>query len=275
MSKKSFQSLLVLILVLMAGAGQAFVPQAPHLLYMMTHKIVEPVGIEAVQVRTILDHKKKGVENQDFEPVVVEEKLIYAFPGRFRSQVSSGQNSGFSIESDSGFIRVINGHAVASEKSPVDLYTDILLYRDYESLLERLALSGIDTETVTFVRYNDTICYLIGHPTAGLWIDKESLMPVKYAVKKDGWSVEFYYENWQRVSRTWYPMSGSIFLDNRLFAIINVKEFILKSQGSESLFDVAHARQVYPENQSEIEKTNQSQMDELDRSLENFKQLYE
>ncbi len=268
---KRFQSaFFILICILIPGTGEGFVPQAPHLLHLVIEKIRKPVGIEAYQTKKVLNYEDvtKGFNT-------IEEKLIYVFPGRLRSQMISDIATGFSIETESGFIKVMGERIIATAKSSIDLYTDILLYRDHESMLAQLDHAGIDTQNVSFHRYNNKICYVIGTPDAGLWIEKDSFFPIKYVIQKSGWKVEFFYDDWRKVSRTWYPMAGSIFLDDQLVATINVKYFELKAQVSGSMFDLDHVKSIYPENKLDVADPDESQVDELDRSIEDFKKLYE
>ncbi|RLC25393.1 MAG: hypothetical protein DRH93_01965 [Deltaproteobacteria bacterium] len=265
-----------LFFVLLSGTGEAFVPQAPHLLHLVMGKIKQPVGIEAYQTKKILNY-----EDTQEGLVELEEKLIYSYPNQFRSQIISDTMTSFSVESDFKVVKVMNGVIVSHDKLLVDLYTDILLYRDYETLLSQMASAGIDTSKVSFQRVNDTICYVIGRPLAkgkpfaGLWIEKESFLPIKYMVEKNGWMVEFFYNNWQRVSKTWYPMQVSIFLDNQLFAMIHVRSFDLKSGFSKDLFDIEHIEQLYPKNGLDPFDENNKQVDDLDKRMEDFKKLYE
>ena len=272
----SFILLLNLFYILLPGTGGAFVPQTPHLLHLVIQKIKQPVGIQAYQTKKILNYKDAGVGFLE-----LEEKLIYAYPNQFRSDIISDSMTSFSIESNFKFVRVMDGVIVSHDKSLVDLYTDILLYRDHESLLNQLVMAGVDTTKVSFQRYNDIICYVIGRslekgkPFAGLWIEKESFLPIKYMVEKNGWMVEFFYNKWQRVSKTWYPMQVSIFLDNQLFAMIHVRSFDLKSGFSSVLFDIEHIEQLYPQNDPASLDENLQEIDELDKGIENFKKLYE
>ncbi len=270
-------SFFIFFFILLPVAGRAFVPQTPHLLYLVVQKIKQPAGIQAFQTKTIVDNESAW--NRD---ITLKEKLVYLFPNRLRSEILSDTGTSFSVESGSGFIRVRNGTTISRKKSAIDLYTDILLYRDHESLEQQLVLSGIDTRTVTLRRYKGVICYVIGRPGekdqpyAGLWIDKNTFFPVKYAVEQNGWMVECDYTNWHRMSRTWYPMQVDIYLDSRLFAAVKVDDIALKSGFSSSLFDIAHIERLYPEKkkepyfQDELEKT-----DELDKRIEEFKKLYE
>ncbi|MBT3176533.1 MAG: hypothetical protein HOG03_01110 [Desulfobacula sp.] len=267
---------LVLSFTLMQGIGEAFVPKAPHLLHLVAEKIKQPVGIEAFQTKKILNHK-----DGEKEYIELEEKLIYKKPNQLRTEIISDKIISFSVESDSRFVKVINGVIVSHDKPLVDLYTDILFYRDYESLLNQISLAQVDTDKVSFQRYNDTICYVIGRPLAkgkpfsGLWIEKDTILPLRYVVIKNGLLAEFVYHNWQRFSRTWYPMQVSIFLDNQLFATIAVKSFDLKSGFSASLFDIEYNERLYPMNNTDALDENSKQIDELDKGMENFKKLYE
>ena len=266
----------MLFFFLLPGGGEAFVPQAPHLLHLVVKKLKKPVGLEAFQTKKIIDYEStgKGV-------VELEEKLSFLYPGRFRFEIISDAATNFSVESRSRFVRVKDGVTVSKNKSPVDLYTDAILYRDIDTLLTQLNIAGIDINHVSFQRYNDKICYVIGRPQGkrrsfpGLWIEKDTLFPIKYVVEKMGWQVEFFYMNWQQVSQTWYPMKVNIFLDNQLFAMIDVKQVGLKSGFSRSLFDIDRIKRLYPEIDADPIDENTRQVDELDKDIENFKQLYE
>ena len=266
----------MLFFILMPGMGEAFVPQAPHLLLLVVEKIKQPVGIEAFQTKKIFNYQDK---QEGY--VELKEKLIYVYPNRLRSAIISGTITGFSVESDFKFLKVTDGVIVSQDKPPIDMYTDILLYRDYKSLLNKLSLAGIDTTKVSLQRYNDIICYVIGRspakgkPFAGLWIEKDTFLPMKYVVEKNGLMVESLYLNWQRFSKTWYPMQVSIFLDNQLFAMVDMKSLDLKSGFSASLFDIEHIERLYPRNDPGSLDENSKQVDELDKRLENFKNLYE
>jgi len=275
---------LAVFCILFTGSALAFVPQTPHLLHLVNQKIKEPVGLEVYQVRKVIDSLALGEQGIQTETRTIEldEKLVYDFPGRLRSEILSNKLSRFYVESDSRFIKISDGVAVALEKSPVDFYTDILLYRDHESLLRQLVLAGVDTEKVTFQRLDNKICYFIGHPPAGdpkkfqgLWIEKDSFFPVLYVIKKNTWTIAFHYKNWQRVSKTWYPMEIRIFVDDQLFVDIEVQGFELKSTFSPELFDVDYIQQRYPGKDRYEDQKASGEIDELEKQIENFRKLYE
>ncbi len=277
MNKKRVFIFSFLWLTLLCTAGEAFVPKAPHLLYLVIDKIRQPVGIEAFQTKKIINYTDTLTPYAE-----LEERLLYAYPGRLRAELLSGPVKGFSVESQLQFVKVSDGVVISTQKSSLDRYSDILLYRDYESLLTQLDQAGVDTQQVGLHRYRDTICYVIGkpfentEPFAGLWIEKDSFFPLKYVIKKDGWTVEFLYDKWQRVSRTWYPMQTSIFLDDKLHAMIDVRHFVLKSMGDDTAFDIGYIQKAYPKREqvNEIQE-NSRQVDELEKSVKDFGELFE
>lgn len=277
MNKKAVFALSVLICVLLPGSGGAFVPKSPHLLYLVIKKIKQPVGIEARQSKKIINYTDAA------RPYVeIEERLIYAYPGRFRTETVSGPVTGFSIEKESQFVKVIDGRIVSREKSLPDLYPDIIRYRDYQGLLVQLERAGVDTETVSYQRQNDNIFYVIGKssekdkPYSGLWIDKKNLFPAKYVVLRDNRVMEVYYDSWQRISKTWYPMQTSIFLDDQLHAMIDVKKIRLKSVRNDSLFDIDTVLQVYPDKTSrEMTDGSPGQAGGPEKQITGFEKLFE
>ncbi len=278
---KKISILLALFFILLSGNGEAFVPQTPHLLHLMNQKIKQPAGIVVHQTRNVMvPSQAAGLETKTIQ---LDEKLVYVLPDKFRSEIISSVVPRFYVESDFKFVKVADGRIVSLEKSPVDFYTDLLLYRDHDSLLQKLVLAGVDTERVTFQRINNKICYFIGQPPSsqkelvGLWIEKESFFPVRYVIKKNGWTIRFHYENWQRISKSWYPMQTTIFVDDQLFARIDVQQLELKSEFPAALFDVNSIQGRYPVSSGNREEGNEApgQIDELDQQIEIFRKLYE
>jgi hypothetical protein len=70
-------------------------------------------------------------------------------------------------------------------------------------------------------------------------------------------------------------MQVSIFLDNQLFAMVDVRNFRLNLSAPLSLFDIEHIKRLYPVNDPKSLNENSKQVDELDKRLEDFKKLYE
>ena len=257
MKKKLLLPFFLLFSFLLSGTSAAFVPQAPHLLYLVMQKIKQPVGIEAFQTKKFFNY-----ENSENIYVELEEKLIYLSPNQLRLQNLSEVTTNFYVESDFEFIKISDGTIVSRDKPLVEQYTDILIYRDHETLLTQLDLSGIDTSKVSFQRYDDKICYVIGssHEKGknfpGLWIEKETFLPLKYVVEKNSQRVEVLYHNWQKIHRTMYPMQVYIYLNDKFFAMVDVKNIDLRSDFSHALFNIDHIESLYPQKKPVNELNN-------------------
>ena len=242
-------------------------PQAPHLLHLVVQKVKRPTGFEVFQTKKFFT-----VENSEEVYVELEEKLIYLNPNKLRSQIISETTTNFYVESGFEFIKISDGVVVSGDKLLVEKYTDILIYRNYETLLNQLAISGIDTSKVSFQRYDDKICYVIGSSQEkgknfpGLWIEKETFLPVKYVIEKNSQRIEFLYSNWRKVSRTLYPMRVYIFLNDKFFAMIDVKTFDLRSNFSPAIFNIDHIESLYPKKKP---------VNELDNHVKEKQKLYE
>ncbi|MEN8211377.1 MAG: hypothetical protein ABFR31_06640 [Thermodesulfobacteriota bacterium] len=267
MKKKVFLSVFLLFSFLLSGTGTAFVPQAPHLLHLVIQKVKRPTGFEVFQTKKFFNY-----ENSEDIYVELEEKLSYLNPNKLRSQILSGTTKNFYVESNFKFIKISDGAVVSRYKLLVEKYTDILIYRNYETLLTQLALSGIDTSKVSFQRYDDKICYVIGGSKekgkkfSGLWVEKDTFLPVKYVVEKNNQKVEFLYYNWQKFSRTMYPMQIYIYLNDKFFAMVNVKTFDLRSNFSPALFNIGHIESMYPKKKP---------VNELNNHVKEQQKLYE
>lgn len=277
MKIKTIVFFLTFFFILQSGPGEAFVPQTPHLLYLVLEKIKKTKGLEAVQFKTVYDS-----DVPDEERVSIQEKITFLFPDKFRSETLSGAVPGFSVEHGSSFIKVSRGQTISRDKSPIDLYTDVLLLRNYEDLEKRLIKNGINTAEVSFDRYQDTICYVIGgpkpedyQPFASLWIEKDTLFPVRYVVERNGWLVQCLYSRWEKISKTWYPMHVTVFVDDQLFASIDVTDITLEPDTEDTLFDIAQIIRMYPENNSDLINEEARQVQELEKHIEEFKKLYE
>jgi hypothetical protein len=54
MSKQKILFFSALFCLLLAGKGEAFVPQTPHLLHLMIQKIKQPAGMVVHQIRNVI-----------------------------------------------------------------------------------------------------------------------------------------------------------------------------------------------------------------------------
>lgn len=281
MQKKYFISFLTAFVILFAvNCGEAFVPQTSHLLYLVVKKIRVPRGLTVSQTRTIAAVPQTGEDAVQNAKISLVETLSYLFPNRLRSDINTGAVNRFYILSGERFVKVINGQVSDLEKSVGEFYTDPLLYRDYDRLAKVLANAGVNVEKVTLQRLDKNICWFIGEPayggeaTPGLWIGKDSFFPVRYLIQRSGRTIDVRYDDWYRVSKSWYPRVTRIFVDGELFANIHVDRMVLTPGLSASLFDVGGILDRYPRKR-DADTQNGHSIETLDTEIDTFNKLYD
>lgn len=271
MQKNVFISFLVIFLFLMLSPrAEAFVPETPHLLHLVVRKIKIPAGMVVYQTR------RAG------ESASVPEQLSYLFPAGLRSEISTENSKAFYILSGDRFVRVADGWVAARERRAAEFYTDPMLFRDHAEMAARLAAAGIDTETVTFQRLEGKICFFVGQPAggkepaAGFWVEKDSFFPVRYKFNRNGRSVDIRYADWQRVSRTWYPMDVRIRVNGQPFQEIRASRFELRGGFSSSLFDVDRVLARYPApGATDGQGGGHDPVDGLDKEIDDFSKMFD
>ncbi len=304
--------IVVLILLLSCYNGYAFIPKGSDIISLSVEKIVEPMGLKISQKRKIY-HKKEapeeikeieeteGVNEQEIieSPkdqvmqteqeaielsfIEMEEKLWFSYPDNFRSESIAGSHEMICVESKGRYIKIIDEFVESKKKSLTDLYTDILLFRQPDLLTKRLKIFDVDIKLSSLQRYEDKIYFVVGippiqdKPSSSLWVEKDTSFPSRYTIYKDGMFVDIFYKDWQRVSRTWYPMEISVFLDGVLFSEAIVENFELETDFEKNLFNVKRLMNIYPEsgNYENSSGSQSNESNELEKSINEFKKLYE
>ena len=89
--------------------------------------------------------------------------------------------------------------------------------------------------------------------------------------------MDIFYKDWQKVSRTWYPMQIIIYLDGKLFSKIDTEKFELEADFEKNLFNIKRLMNIFPEssNYTNESESHTNESDELEKSILEFKKLYE
>ncbi|THB75891.1 MAG: hypothetical protein D3926_19320 [Desulfobacteraceae bacterium] len=274
--KSSILCVIILGWMLWPVGASAFIPTAPHLLDLVIKKIRQPVGMTVLQHRQVIN-----ANDPELAVTRIEEGLYYRFPGNLRSEIIKGPSYGIFVRSHEEFLKIQDGYVISLEKSLSDLYNDILIFRERETLSNYLEASGIDLELTSLQRFNDLIMFVIGRPPeAGqvfnsLWVDQDTFLPRKLILHKEGTLVEIYYDEWERFSKTWYPMQVTIFFNQELYSLIKASEVQLNSDIPVSMFDINALVDLYPQSVVTQSKTTLEEVEELDRKIEEFEKLFE
>ena len=274
-----------LILSLPLSEGYAFIPEGAEIIDLAVEKIVEPVGITITQKRKIYYEQKEpgdvkeleatdGIDEQEIiespgRPaeakghlqtelsfLEVTEKLWFSYPGKFRSEAAAGSHDMICVEAKGQFVKIIDEFIESKEKALTELYTDIILFRKPASLTKKLKVSGVNTKFSSLQRYDDIIYFVVGippvqdKPSSSLWVEKNTSFPGRYTIKKDGLFVDIFYKDWQKVSKTWYPMQIIIYLDGILFSKIKAEKFELEADFEKNFFNVKRLINIFPESEN-------------------------
>jgi len=263
----------------------SYVLPASHVLNLMTRNIKEPRGLEIVQVRSMQSIDREDDVDQGFQTreEQVEEHLWFRFPGRFRSEILSENRSRILVVSGDESVLVEDGSRLSQLRSPAEHYMDILLFRDRQGLTRQLESQGVDVTQSSLQRLDNRICFVVGNVSDGetdarassLWIDKETLFPARYILYKDGWEVDIYYRQWEKTSQTWCPKEISVFLDKSPLFLIHVDRIALKSDIPDSMFDVDMLTSLYPEKQEGRDLQTSEDVNDIQKSIDDFSKLYE
>ncbi len=286
------------------NVSQAFVPTAPQLLYMMIRAMGQPAGLIVHHTRYIPAYlPSSGHASGNPEQYSLVEKLTFAYPDRLRTEIISGPNTGFTVESGQYFVKILNQVIISGAKSLEDHYTDILLFRDPERLESFLKLSGVNTDKVEYQRYQEHICYRIGglpeslesepseqdENTCAVWIDHETFLPVRFCLRQPGkpkdQSIDFLYQDWQKTGKMCYPMQITMIMDNRIITTIQADHTELSEPNAHKLFDIDYIMKQYPKKihpnspgspiQEIQEPGREDKIKELDNHINDFKKMYE
>ncbi|MFH1154260.1 MAG: hypothetical protein V1793_10620 [Pseudomonadota bacterium] len=267
-----------LLLLVIPGAGYCYVLQGSHILELMTKTINEPKGIIVHQRREILPREgEKAFTGSILETVWLKPT------GSFRSEIVSGEQKRLTVYSEGNSITVLGGRRIAAQASPTDRYLDILLFRSRQRLEQKLTESGVDIGVSSLKRFNSAICFVVGnvndaqHPSSSsLWVDKETFLPVRYFVVMNGRQVDIGYQNWQKVSASWYPREISISMNQEPGFLIHVDTIEIGSQFPGSFFDVDTLRVMYPEAaEPPISTAEPDGVNDIQKSIRDFVRLYE
>lgn len=263
------------LLVMTPVPGVSYVLPGSHILDLMTRHIREPKGLVVVQHRSIPLISPVGAGSED-----VTERLWFRSPGRFRSELSTGTGTRIQVVSSEETIAVEDGRLLPPGGSPADRYTDILIFRDRQSLARQLESAGVDVTRSSLQRLGSSICFVVGNISAGapassLWVDRETLLPVRYIQCRDGWNIDAAYQQWKKVGQVWYPMEISVSLDGSPLFRIHVDRIELKSDIPDSLFDIEMLKTQYPEGPGDRADHLGEDVSEIQKSINDFSKLYE
>ena len=279
MKKILFLFLTGVLFICLATFANAYVLQGPHILELMTQKLGKAKGLLVSQKLVLYDDTQQKIEDE------LTETLRYIFPETFRSDISSENVKSIHILSKGDVLTVIDEKTVDDSANRYNHYKDILLFRSRPLLQSRLYSLGVDISISSLGRFQDKISYVIGaqypnESVSQIWLDKNTFQPFRWIMRSDttksGERLEVRYFEWHKADNTWYPMRIQFYRNDDLIREIIVKNIVMNPSFSDTLFDIEHLRSIYP-SASDVpaDQDKKEGMDEVQKTIEDFKKIYE
>lgn len=267
-----------LTVLLSAFSVHSHVLDGPHVLELMTRNLAGAKTLRVDQQVTLVDSATP--ENE----LVIREILSYFFPDRFRSDTRNAQIVRIFVQSGRETITIVDGYRTEDRESRFDRYKDLLLYRSRSALHKMLLSSDVDTGTTSLGIFEDRLVYVIGadypdESVSQVWVDKESLLPLRWInVSSDepNERIDFFYRDWQKKDNLWYPVRIETQHQGRPIRRIDVLGLSVDADLQSDLFDIAQlVRNFPPEESAATPAVPESDVDEVQRAIEQFQQKFE
>jgi len=272
--------LIVAIVTCLYAPANAYVLPGPYILKLMTQNLGKAKSLLVSQTLVIHDDtlQKSGVE--------LSETLRYVFPEMFRSDTLSEQVNRIHVLSKGKAVTVIDGKVADESDNRYDRYKNILLFKPGKMLQDKLSLLGVDVTVSSLGRFQGKPAYVLGarypdETTPQVWLDKDTFRPFRWIMTSKPEqsrenSLEVRYLEWQKIQNTWYPMRIEFFMAGILVREIHVQNIKINPSFSKKLFDIKHLKSLYPQGPpAEQEQENKKDLNEVQKTIEDFKKLYE
>jgi len=269
-----------IIFICLGTLANAYVLRGPHILELMTQKLGKAKGLLVSQKLVLYDDTQQKIEDE------LTETLRYIFPETFRSDILSENVKRIHILSKGDVLTVIDEKTVDDSENPYNNYKDILLFRSRALLQSRLSSLGVDIAISSLGRFEDKISYIIGaqypnESVSQIWLDKNTFQPFRWIMRSStakisGERLEVRYFEWHKADNTWYPRRIQFYRNDGLVREIIVQSIVMNPSFSDTLFDIEHLRSIYPPvSDVPVAQGKKEGMDEVQKTIEDFKKIYE
>ena len=195
------------------------------------------------QIERATKSMRVELETQSYQPtgslqgMPVVEKLMFQAPASARRDTELPQGARVELRDGDKSLTKIAGQPDKSSRAPIDLLFDAVTtaapldeQKAVERLLKDMRSLSINTEVVSFARFDGRVAYLIGSKPweqgkAQLWLDKDTLLIVRVvmvaapAVAADARpkKTDVRYLGWgSAVGGNWFPQSIEVWNDDQL-----------------------------------------------------------
>ena len=259
------------------AAAEAYVLTGPHILELMVQRLGQADRLQVSQ-RLILHDPSLSRPSGE-----IQETVRYLYPDTFRSDIATETAQRIYLFTRGKALTVIDGAATPGKTVWFDRYKDLLLYRSRVLLANELTQNGIDVSISSLGRFEDKIAFVVGdlYPAvtkSQVWIEKDTFRPIRMILKglpahPDIGAFEFRYRNWRQFDGIDYPTAIEFFQDELLVRSLRVESVTVDPAFSQDLFDIDAMQSRYVP--AETEETPADALDEVRRTIEEFKRRFE
>ncbi len=253
----------------------AYVLPGPFLLKLMTQNL----GIAnrlLISQKLVLHDDNPGMSANE-----LSETLKFKSPETFRSDIVSENIQRIRISSNRSVFTVIDGKISDEPENSYDHYKDLILFGSREILQERLSDLGVDVKVTSLGRFQGKPAYVLGaqYPDETLpqvWLDKKTFLPFRWIITGNATqNLEVLYLNWKKLNHTWYPMHIEFFSNGNLVREIHVQDIEVNPAFQADVFDIQKLKSLYHQDApAEPQNVGKEEMDEVQKTIEEFKKIY-
>ncbi len=245
------------IIFALPSAGLPYVLPPAQVIEFMSNKFAHIEALEIIQhtrVRDLIEEKE----------TVFGEIVYLKAPYQYRSEMVGQPGKRLIVHSGTRTLKIINGAVRFDGESQDLLYRFLLLAQRPKRLLEGLRLIGINVDTVSLMRLEGRIAYLIGEKEEGsprLLVDKDRFVPLLLQYG----DVRFRFADYRDVAeRTWYPYKIVYALAGTTIEEYGVKEIRVNPPLDLILFDISLTRDRYATGEFDLERPEPEIRDNLE-----------
>jgi outer membrane lipoprotein-sorting protein len=220
-------------------------------------------------------------DNPNMSADELSETLKFVFPKTFRSDIVSENIQRIRILSDSSVFTVVDGKISDEPENSYDHYKDLILFRSREILQERLSNLGVDVKITSLGRFQGDPVYVLGaqypdETSPQVWLDKKTFLPFRWIMTNSATqNLEVLYLDWKKQNQTWYPMRIEFFSNGNLVREIHVQDIEVNPAFQADVFDIQKLKSLYPQGApSELKNGGKEELDEVQKTIEEFKKIY-
>jgi hypothetical protein len=193
-------------------------------------------------------------------PPVLTEALTYQLPGGFRAEIRSEAIQRLYLEVDGEALLTMDGHLVPMGGGWFETFKDLFLFTRRLDLHRQLALKGVDVAIATLGLWNERPVHVLGayFPDAApaqIWVDKETLLPVRWLWETVGGGLEstsqgerrnfeIRYDRWQLFGKRRYPLRVQFFENHELVRTLVAEAVVVNAEVEAGSMDLEAVRRL-------------------------------